>query len=80
MLRIATCNACNKEFTTSRCHTKTCSSKCRNAQWRLSKAKTVQVRLDLTTRHYHVLRTEANAAGKSINQYAHDRIVQSEWI
>jgi hypothetical protein len=80
MLRIAICNICNKEFPTSRSHSKTCGSTCRNAQWRLSKVKTVSVKLDLAVAHYRVLRNQADTHGKSINEYLADRVVQSECV
>lgn len=78
MLRTAICNVCNKEFKTSRSHTRACGSKCRNTQWRLSKAKVVSVKLEFTTDHYRHLRKQADANGVSINQYAYKRVMSNE--
>jgi hypothetical protein len=79
MLRIATCHICNKAFSTSRSHSKTCDSTCRNAAWRLSKVKTVSVKLNLAVAHYRALRNQADTHGKSINEYITDRVVQSKY-
>jgi hypothetical protein len=77
MLRIATCNICNKEFPTNRSHTKTCGSTCRNSQWRLSKTKLTLVKLMFTFTHHQLIQKASATAGVTVAQYLHNHITHT---
>ena len=71
------CRSCNTPLVNRRAHATTCSSACRAKVWRLSKITTIPVKLMLSFTNYALITKAANAAGVSINQFAHDRLVQT---
>ena len=77
-MRITHCRACNSPLVNRRAHATTCSSKCRNKCWRASKVTTIQEKIMFSIANHALITKAASAAGKSINNYVHDRVVQSE--
>ena len=77
-MTIQHCRACNIPLINRRSHAKTCSNKCRNVVWRRSKMTNIPVNLIFSFTHYSLITKAANAVGKSVNQYVHDRAVQRE--
>lgn len=77
-MTIKLCRSCNSPLINRRRHAVTCSSKCRNIVWRQSKITMISERIMLSIANHALITKAAEAAGKSINQYVHDRVVQSE--
>lgn len=71
------CASCDKPFTCNRSHALTCGSTCRGIQWRANKTPMIPVKIAFSTTHFAAIENAANAAGVSINQYAHDQLVKT---
>lgn len=71
------CRACNIQLINKRAHATTCSSKCRNVAWRQSRITMLPVSFMLNITNYALVKNAANAAGVPINQFAHDRLIQT---
>lgn len=70
------CLSCNKSLAGYRKHAQTCGSTCRGKIWRSKQEITVPVKLALSVQNFELIRNAAEASGASINQYAHDQLVQ----
>lgn len=77
------CRACNIQLTNKRAHATTCSSKCRNVAWRKSKVTLISEKIMFSIANHALVTKAADTAGVSINQYVHDRVVEtmetSQW-
>ena len=76
-MRITHCRACNSPLVNRRAHATTCSSKCRNVVWRQSKVTMIPEKIIFSIANHALVTKAAETAGKSINQYVHDRLTQS---
>lgn len=76
-MRITRCIACNKELISRRPQTKACNAACRSKAWRYSRITKQPVSIMLSTTNYTLIKNFASAAGVSINQFAHDRLVKA---
>lgn len=76
-MRITHCRACSSPLVNRRAHAKTCSSKCRNVVWRQSKITMIPVKIMFSFKQHALLIKAASAAGASVNDYVHDRVVQT---
>ena len=77
-MTIKLCRGCSTPLINRRSHAATCSSKCRNAVWRQSKITMIPERIMFSIANHALITKAADATGKSVNQYVHDRAVQSE--
>lgn len=78
-MRTTHCIACNKELINRRPQTLTCNAACRAKHWRRSRITKLPVSFMLNIANYALIKKAAESAGTSINQYAHDRILKSEY-
>lgn len=82
-MTIKLCRSCHSPLINRRSHAVTCSSKCRNVVWRQTKSTIIPVRIMFSFSSYALVKNAANAAGIPINQFVHDRLVQtveaSQW-
>lgn len=80
---VKACLSCNKPLIGKRSHAVTCGSTCRGIQFRANKEPMVPLNLTFNITNYALVKNAANAAGIPINQFAHDRLVQtmesSQW-
>jgi hypothetical protein len=76
-MRTTHCIACNKELINRRPQTKTCNDACRARHWRHSRITQLPVFFMLNIANYALIKNAANAAGTSINDYAHNQLVQT---
>lgn len=76
-MRITLCRACNKPLVNRRPQTQTCSAACRARHWRQSGTTKLPVSVMLSITNYALIKNAAIAAGVPINQFAHDRLVQT---
>ncbi|MER2096611.1 MAG: hypothetical protein ABS977_06835 [Pseudomonas qingdaonensis] len=72
------CASCNKSLAGKRSHAITCGSTCRGIQWRANKEPLIPVKLAFSVTNFEAIKNSANAAGKSIKDYVHDRVIQNE--
>lgn len=79
-MRTTHCRACNKELNNRRPQTTTCNSTCRSQIWRRSRIAMTPLSIKFNITNHALITKAAFAAGKSINQYVHDRAVQSERV
>ena len=77
-MTIKLCRACSTPLINKRSHCTTCSSKCRNVAWRQSKVTLIQEKIMFSIANHALVTKAADAAGKSVNQYVHDRLTQNE--
>lgn len=77
-MTIKLCRSCNSPLVNRRSHAVTCSSKCRNVAWRQSKITLIPEKIMFSIANHALVTKAAEAAGKSINQYVHDRVVFNE--
>ena len=71
------CLSCNKPFTCNRSHAQTCGSTCRGIAWRANKEPMIPVKLTFSATHFTAIGNAAESHGVSINQFVHDRVVNS---
>jgi len=76
-MRTTHCRACNSPLLNRRPQTKTCDAACRARLWRHSRITQLPVSFMLNITNYALVKNAANSAGISINQYAHDQLVQT---
>lgn len=76
-MRTAHCIACNKPLINRRPQTLTCNAACRAKAWRYSRITKLPVSFMLNISNYALVKNAASATGVSINQFAHDRLVQT---
>lgn len=76
-MRTTHCTACNKELINRRPQTRTCNDACRAKAWRNAHTTKLPVSFMLSIANYSLIKNAANAAGASINQFAHDQLVQT---
>lgn len=76
-MRTTHCRACNKPLLNRRPQTKTCNSACRAQAWRHAHTTKLPVSFMLNIGNYSLVKKAAESAGTSINQYAHDQLVQT---
>lgn len=76
-MTVKLCRSCNSPLVNRRSHAVTCSSKCRNIVWRQSKITTIPVTITFNFSNYSLVKHAAETAGISINQFSHDRLVQT---
>lgn len=75
-MRTTHCIACNKELINRRPQTRTCNAACRSKAWRHAHTTKLPVSFMLNIGNYSLVKKFAESAGTSINQYAHDQLVQ----
>ncbi|MNF44221.1 hypothetical protein D3C84_253270 [compost metagenome] len=71
------CRSCHSPLVNKRSHALTCSNKCRMSAWRKSRITMLPVSFMLNIANYTLIKNAANAAGVSIDQFAHDHLVQT---
>jgi len=71
------CRACNTPLINRRPQTLTCNSACRSRHWRNSRITMLPVFFMLNIPNFALVKNAANAAGVSIDQFAHDRLVEA---
>lgn len=76
-MRTAHCRACNKPLVNRRPQTSTCNAACRAKHWRQSRITMLPVSFMLNTTDHALVKNAASAVGVSINQFAHDRLVET---
>lgn len=72
------CIACNKELINRRPQTLTCNAACRAKAWRHSRITKLPVSFMLDIENFALVKSAADAAGVTITQYAHDRVMSNE--
>jgi predicted nucleic acid-binding Zn ribbon protein len=75
-MTIKHCIACNKELINRRPQTKTCNDACRAKHWRQTRVTKLPVSFMLNIANYALIKKASESAGVTINQYAHDQLVQ----
>lgn len=76
-MTINICRACNKPLLNRRPQTKTCNAACRAKHWRQSRVSMLPVQLMLSLANHSFFTKAADAAGVSINDHLHDRLIKS---
>ena len=76
-MRTTHCITCNKELINRRPQTLTCNAACRAKHWRHSRITKLPLSFMLNIANYALIKKAAETAGSSINQYAHDQLVQT---
>jgi predicted nucleic acid-binding Zn ribbon protein len=76
-MTIKHCIACNKELINRRPQTKTCKDACRARYWRQTRVTKLPVSFMLNIANYALIKKASESAGVTINQYAHDQLVQT---
>jgi hypothetical protein len=76
-MRTTHCIACNKELINRRPQTLTCNAACRAKAWRHAHVTKLPVSFLLNIANYALIKKAAESAGTSINQFAHDQLVQT---
>lgn len=71
------CRACNSPLLNRRAHATTCNSVCRNRAWRQSRITMLPVQLMLSIANHSFFTKAADAAGVSINDHLHDRLIKT---
>lgn len=77
MSKVKSCIVCSKSITNRRSDTKTCSSSCRTALWRLSNAGPVSIKVVLSKLEFTQFKVDADNRGVLVNQLIRDRAIQS---
>jgi hypothetical protein len=76
-MRTTHCIACDKELINRRPQTLTCNAACRAKAWRQARITMLPVSFMLNIANFALVTKAASAAGVSINQFAHDRLVKT---
>lgn len=74
------CRVCHSPLINKRSHAVTCSSKCRNVAWRQSRINMLPVTFMLNIANFALVKNAASAAGKTINEFAHNQTIKGTEI
>lgn len=70
---INVCRACNSPLVNRRRQATTCNAACRAKVWRHARITSLPVTFMLNIANFAFVKNAANAAGKTINEFAHDQ-------
>lgn len=76
-MRTTYCRTCDKPLLNRRPQTTTCNAACRSKIWRRSRITMIPVSIMFNLTNYALVTKAASAAGVPVNDYVHDRAVQT---